>query len=84
MSDPRVQSRSLKSALSREIGRNWVLGLNLTYDTTSTPPAHDVPARDILFSNCLTVPALGKGATIPCGLRLALARLGGSEIRKIR
>ena len=30
------------------------------------------------------VAALGKGATIPCGLRLALAHLGGSEIREIR
>ncbi len=30
------------------------------------------------------VAVLGKGATIPCGLRLALAHLGGSEIHKIR
>ena len=30
------------------------------------------------------VAVLGKGVTIPCGLRLALAHLGGSEFRKIR
>jgi hypothetical protein len=30
------------------------------------------------------VAVLGKGTTIPCGLRLALAHLSGSEISKIR